>query len=155
MKIGCSMPKINKEIRVKSELANVKGLSREVLKALDRFKLDQKTLSDIKLAIEEALINAITHGNKSHPDSEVGLSYRIDSKKASIIIKDQGKGFDYHKIPKVVKNRDISKTSGRGIFLITHVMDEVRFNESGNQITMVKYLRGRSVFPDPSSRGTK
>ena len=134
------MPQINKDIRIKSELTNVKGLSKEVLKALDRFKLDHRTLSDVKLAIEEALINAITHGNKSHPDAQVDFSYCIDSEKVSIIIKDQGEGFDYRKIPKAVRKKDISKTSGRGIFLITHVMDDVRFNKSGNQITMVKYL---------------
>lgn len=134
------MPRINKAIKIKSELANVKGLSREVLKALGRFPLDQKTLSDIKLAVEEALINAITHGNQSHPDAEVDFSYRIGSKKVSIIVKDQGKGFDHRKIPKAAQKKDISKTSGRGLLLITHFMDEVRFNGLGNQITMVKYL---------------
>ena len=134
------MPKIKKEIIIKSKMENIKKLSSKVLRNLHGFKFSKTILFYIRLAVEEALVNAIRHGNKSNPKLKVKFSYCINSEKISITVKDQGKGFNYHNIPRTIKDKDILKTSGRGIFLIRTIMDEVRFNSCGNEITMVKYL---------------
>lgn len=92
----------------------------------------------MNLSIDEALKNAIVHGNHADPLKKVVLSYYINEEKLEIVVRDQGIGFDH-------KNYDAAKAevdaeAGRGLLLITNFMDEIKFNDSGNEITMVKFL---------------
>ena len=91
----------------------------------------------MNLSIDEALKNAIVHGNRVDPLKKVALSYYINSEKLEIIVRDEGIGFD-HKNYKA--NQEIDAEAGRGLLLINNFMDEIKFNESGNEITMIKYL---------------
>ncbi|MEZ7891603.1 MAG: ATP-binding protein [Candidatus Wallbacteria bacterium] len=91
------------------------------------------------LSIDEALKNAVTHGNHLDPLKIVALSYLITSEKLEIVIRDQGIGFD-HKNYKMPSEMDAEAEAGRGLLLIKNFMDEIKFNESGNEITMIKYL---------------
>ena len=91
----------------------------------------------ITVAMDEALKNAIEHGNKNDAMKKVYLNYTITNDLLKIIIRDEGNGFDYNNLPEVV----IDDESGRGLLLIRNFMDEVSFNESGNEITMVKYRK--------------
>jgi len=100
----------------------------------------------LSLAIDEALKNSIEHGNLNDKTKLIQLEYYIDPKKIRIKVTDQGKGFDYKFIES--KNIDPESESGRGILLIKNFMDEVSWNESGNEITMIKYRK-------PASRGVK
>jgi len=89
------------------------------------------------LSIDEALKNAVTHGNHLEPQKIVALSYLITADKLQITIRDQGIGFD-HKNYKMPEEADIE--AGRGLLLIKNFMDEIHFNDAGNEITMIKYL---------------
>ncbi len=91
----------------------------------------------MNLSIDEALKNAIVHGNRADPRKKVALSYYINSEKLEIIVRDEGIGFD-HKNYKA--NQEVDAEAGRGLLLINNFMDEIKFNESGNEITMLKYL---------------
>jgi serine/threonine-protein kinase RsbW len=91
----------------------------------------------MNLSIDEALKNAIVHGNRVEPRKKVALSYYINSEKLEIIVRDEGIGFD-HKNYKA--NQEVDAEAGRGLLLINNFMDEIKFNESGNEITMIKYL---------------
>jgi len=91
----------------------------------------------MNLSIDEALKNAIVHGNKLSPQKKVALSYYINAEKLEIVVRDEGIGFD-HVNYKV--NAAVDAEAGRGLLLINNFMDEVKFNESGNEITMIKYL---------------
>lgn len=89
----------------------------------------------ITVAIDEALKNAIEHGNRNDAMKKVSLNYSVSNDVLEVNIKDEGDGFDYNNLPEVVVDED----SGRGLLLIKNFMDEVVFNEKGNEITMRKY----------------
>ncbi len=91
----------------------------------------------MNLSIDEALKNAIVHGNKADPRKKVVLSYYINSEKLEIVVRDEGIGFD-HKNYRA--NAEVDAEAGRGLLLIKNFMDEINFNESGNEITMIKKL---------------
>ena len=126
-------------------------------------------LKNIRLALDEALVNAVVHGNLEissemkgntltdlvRYDEEVRnrclmppfcsrkviVKSQIDRKRAKFIVQDEGKGFDHRSLPNDFSNVDNLGSYGRGLLLIKTFMDEVTFNDSGNTITMVKNAR--------------
>ena len=120
----------------------VKHASAKLLDALKTLNLSKETLFDIRLCLEEAVINAIKHGNKLDERLPVVISYSFSGGKLEITVRDQGKGFDYRAMPDPRSGANILKHSGRGIFLIKNLMDEVKYNDSGNEIKMIKFISG-------------
>lgn len=92
----------------------------------------------IRLAMEEALCNAIRHGNRMDPSKVVEVDYDIDPARAIITVTDQGEGFDPSTVPDPTTDENLEKPTGRGIMLMRAYMDEVHFNDRGNQVRMVK-----------------
>ena len=92
----------------------------------------------IDMAVREAITNAIVHGNKEDDTKQVELSLSCGQRAVEIQVKDEGEGFDPGSVPDPTSPENILKTSGRGNFLIRTFMDDVRFNERGNEITMIK-----------------
>ncbi|MDD5091304.1 MAG: ATP-binding protein [Candidatus Wallbacteria bacterium] len=90
----------------------------------------------LSLAIDEALKNAIEHGNKSEEKKLVKMEYYIDADKIQIKVKDQGDGFDYNSYLNASSAPEAE--AGRGLLLIRNFMDEVTWNDPGNEITMIK-----------------
>ena len=124
---------------------------------------DETELMRVKVALDEALSNAINHGNleagselreqlsddyftlleerrKTAPykDRKVRLTARLTRDQAEFIVQDEGSGFDISKLPDPRDPANLEKASGRGVLLIRTFMDEVRYNPKGNEITMVK-----------------
>ena len=95
----------------------------------------------IPLALTEALVNAVKHGNDEAADKRVGLVVEIDVDGLQMTVWDEGAGFDPESIPRSIRPEDILKESGRGIFLIRAYMDEVEFSDGGRRIRMKKYAR--------------
>jgi len=130
-------------LEVPSNFAQVAKTSEKILNTLSTLKLDDTDLFNIRLCIEEAVRNAMVHGNKSKKDLPVKISYSLNGDELEISIEDAGEGFDYKNLPDPTKEENITKGSGRGVFLILHLMDKVTFNDKGNIITMVKKLKPR------------
>ena len=127
-------------IEIASEDKNIKKVSSEILKSISAYKTDEHKLFDIKLCIEEAVRNAIIHGNNSDKKLHVKINYWVDNDKLNIEVEDEGEGFDPNLIPDPTKGSNITKESGRGVRLIKKLMDRVDFNEKGNKIRMEKRL---------------
>ena len=102
--------------------------------------LTQEEAFDIKLALEESITNAIKHGNRFDPQRKVLIDVELLGGLLTIKVKDQGDGFDADKVPDPTKKDKLMKTSGRGVFLIKKIMDEVRFADGGREICMAKKL---------------
>ncbi len=102
--------------------------------------------SNIAMAVREATVNAVLHGNAYDPEKKVFVVYESTGEALIITITDQGKGLDPGKVPDPLSPENLMKGSGRGIFLIRAFMDEVRFRntEPGTEITLIKH-RGRSA----------
>jgi serine/threonine-protein kinase RsbW len=92
----------------------------------------------IQLALEEALINAVKHGNKFDAAKQVHVECKIDPKQAEIVIQDEGAGFDPGCVPDPTLEENLEKCSGRGILLIGAYMDFVEWTEGGRRLRMIK-----------------
>ena len=91
----------------------------------------------VRLAIDEALTNAVVHGCGGDPTKEIQCSVVCDDQRGMlIIIRDPGPGFDPDSIPSPVAGENIYATSGRGIYLINQLVNEVRFENGGTEIHM-------------------
>ena len=108
--------------------------------------LDEDVIFNVKLCLHEAVINAVEHGNQLDSRLPVEVTIVIEDGKIIIEVTDQGKGFDDKKIPNPTSPENLTKTEGRGIFLIHNLMDKVDFLNGGRTIRMFKVLpKGRRV----------
>ena len=95
----------------------------------------------IKLALEEAITNAIRHGNRNDPTKHITVRYRVTPDEAVIWLSDEGRGFNPEVVPDPTLDENLNKPNGRGIMLMRAYMDEVSFGECGSQVRLVKVNR--------------
>ena len=101
----------------------------------------------VAMAVREAAVNAVLHGNAYDPGKKVTVDFERTANDLVITIRDQGKGMDLAKVPDPLAPENLLKTSGRGIFLIRSFMDEVQIHPSqtGTEIKLVKHVHGPTV----------
>jgi serine/threonine-protein kinase RsbW len=92
------------------------------------------------IAVTEAVNNAIKHGNQNNSSKNVFLTLSLNEGLLKFTIKDEGSGFDFHKLPDPTAPENISKPGGRGIFLMKHLSDEVSFRENGKVVELSFYM---------------
>lgn len=95
----------------------------------------------LKLALTEALTNAICHGNRGERDKFVEVEFHVDEQLALITIEDEGPGFDPASLPDPTLPENLEKSHGRGVMLMRAYMSEVRFHGRGNRVTLIKHAR--------------
>lgn len=102
---------------------------------------DETVTEHMTLAIREATANAIQHGNRQDPDKIAEVTFEIGDEAIQIHVRDQGEGFDPDALPDPLAPENILRGTGRGIFLMRQLMDEVEFAfDGGAQVTMRKQL---------------
>ena len=108
---------------------------------------DEDVRDGITMAVREAMINAVLHGNAYDPSKRVNLSFEQSGRELIITIGDEGKGLEPEQVPDPLAPENLMKQSGRGIFLIRAFMDEVRFRklEPGTEITLIKRIPGSEL----------
>ena len=108
-----------------------------------KFHFPNEEMQNLVVSVSEALSNAIVHGNKQDPEKNVSIKFSISDAKMSIAIKDEGDGFNLKKIPNPLKTENITKESGRGIFLLKELMDDVLFDftSNGTEVTITKNIK--------------
>ncbi len=110
-----------------------------ILKELKRCHFREEATFAIKLALEEALCNAIKHGNQNDRSKTVTVRYAISNEKAVITVRDQGRGFAPDKIPDPTTPDRLPLPRGRGIMLIRAYMDEVAYRDDGRELFFAKH----------------
>ena len=95
-------------------------------------------LTEVEIALREAMANAIIHGNHEDRRRQVHVTCRCEPGEVSIAVKDEGKGFDINKVPDPTAPENLGSVHGRGIHVMKALMDEVRFEEGGAVIHMRK-----------------
>jgi serine/threonine-protein kinase RsbW len=103
-----------------------------------------KDLFAVRLALEEALVNALRHGNQEDPSKRVNVSFLVGPERLLIEVQDEGEGFDPKDVPDPLAPENLERSSGRGLHLIRTYMSWVRFNVSGNCVTMCKSRERRA-----------
>jgi len=133
-------PRSKKVITVPSETRYIRKVSDRILSSIEVLGLDDGKIFDIKLCIEEAVRNAIVHGNHSDRRRSVRVTYGVEDSRLTIEVEDEGIGFDHRTVADPTAQAHIMKNSGRGVYLIRKLMDRTDYNDIGNKITMVKNL---------------
>jgi serine/threonine-protein kinase RsbW len=122
---------------IPSDPAAVRGIQDRILQQVSDHGYDSQCHFAVKLALEEALINAIKHGNRLDPNKKVHVEYKVDPRQVEITIEDEGPGFDRHGVPDPTLDENIEKCSGRGILLIEAYMTSVQWSRGGRRVSMV------------------
>lgn len=127
---------------MKTKIANDSHLLKEVSKSLiahlKEMGVEEDIIFDIHVGFEEALRNAMIHGNKSDPGKQVSVEAEIKEDAVVISVEDEGDGFDPSGLPDPTLQENLLKESGRGVYLMKHLMDEVRYENGGRRVVMVK-----------------
>jgi len=129
------------QLLIPSDMLAVRQPEREILQIMRRFGYPEQTVFAVKLALEEALINAIRHGNRNDLNRYVTVRYDVNPARTVVVVADEGDGFRPEQVPDPTTSENISKPCGRGIMLMRAYMDEVRYSRKGNLVRMVKYNR--------------
>ena len=131
---------VKEKITIPSEIRYVREISSKILNKLKTRKVGESALFDIKLCAEEIIRNAIEHGSRRNKQARIKIDYRIEADKFIIEVEDEGSGFDYKKLPDPTHEDNIMKGSGRGIYLVRHLMDKTEFNDKGNKVKLTKNI---------------
>ena len=123
---------------IPSDYTAGRDLQERILQDVERHGFSNDSTFAIRIALEEALVNAIKHGNNADPGKKVRVEARVNSKRAEITIEDEGGGFDRTCIPDPTLDENLHKCSGRGIHLIEAYMDDVQWSRGGRRLKMVK-----------------
>jgi serine/threonine-protein kinase RsbW len=103
----------------------------------DKYKISDDTFANMMTCLNEAVINAIIHGNKEDPEKKVIVNAEVDNKRTIWTITDEGEGFDYVHLADPTAPENLENLTGRGVFIIKHLADQCVFNASGNEVELL------------------
>jgi len=126
------------EFELPSDLALMNGVLEYLQERVSKLGLIRPERSNLFVALDEAFVNAVKHGNKNDPTKLLKITAELSPKEASFTVEDEGEGFNVHEIPDPCDPKNLFRTSGRGVLLIYNIMDEVEYNAQGNRVKMVK-----------------
>ena len=124
-------------LNIPSKIENLTIVEKAIDDISAEYMLNSELYGNILIATIEAANNAILHGNQLDEDKFVDITFNIDNKFLTIIIKDQGKGFDYKGIPDPTAPENIEKINGRGVFLMERLADKINFYENGSRVELI------------------
>jgi serine/threonine-protein kinase RsbW len=135
--MAAEMP-VRRMVVVESRPSALEQSCREILSTLEATGFSQDDIFAVHLALEEAFLNAVKHGNRMDPAKKVTIEYDIDREKVEIRMTDEGPGFDPHRIPDPRVGPNLFRPEGRGLLLIRSYMHTVEYNDRGNSLRMVR-----------------
>lgn len=133
---GC--PDQPTEVTIPSDLAEARRVQELIEGALQASAYSEHDIFSIKLALEEALVNAIKHGNQMDPDKRVYVCYRVTPGRFDVRITDEGDGFRPEDVPDPTAIENLERPCGRGLLLMRGFMTEVEYHGRGNVVSMAK-----------------
>ena len=121
-----------------TELAEVRRVQSEIKDALQANGFGERDMFHVELAMEEALVNAMKHGNQLDADKRVYLQYAITPEQFDVRIEDEGVGFNPDDVPDPTIPENLERACGRGLYMIRCFMSDVQYHGKGNVVTMSK-----------------
>jgi serine/threonine-protein kinase RsbW len=135
---------------IPSDYLEGRAVQRRILEEVDKHQFGEEATFAIKLALEEALINAIKHGNKLDKNKRVKITAHVTDQEAVIEIEDEGPGFDRTSVPDPTTEENLERLHGRGILLMEAYMHLVVWTNRGRRVKMVR----RNDTPGQGNRGS-
>jgi serine/threonine-protein kinase RsbW len=126
------------QITIKNDTVAGQQVQERIVKILEDFEYPPRDVFSVRLALEEALVNAIKHGNGMDPTKSVQIECSISQDLARIEIEDEGEGFEPEEVPDPTDPANLERPCGRGLMLMRSFMSLIEFNESGNRVTLEK-----------------
>ena len=139
---------ISYSVVIESRSSAIAKVRKRILAELEANKFGQEDIFAVHLALEEAFLNALRHGNKMDPDKKIKVDYSVNSDRVEIFMTDEGDGFNPSTVPDPRYGENLYKIEGRGLLLMRSYMDVVGFNERGNCVHMVKHRRVENSATD-------
>ena len=127
---------------IASDLEAAERIQNRIIGLLENLEFPARDLFGMRLALEEAIVNAIKHGNRMDPSKSVRVSCEADSSRAVVIIEDEGSGFAPTDVPDPTAEENLEKPGGRGIMLMKAFMTHVEYNQKGNRVRLEKVRDG-------------
>jgi serine/threonine-protein kinase RsbW len=126
-------------IRAAAEIGRVADA---VVAAMAAAGYSDKDRFAVRLALEEAVANAVKHGHRGDPTKRVRVCYQVRADRVLLEVEDQGAGFDPSRVPNPLDPENLDKPSGRGLLLMQSYATWLRFNERGNRVTLCRARSG-------------
>lgn len=129
---------------IESDLNNVQKVEKLTEKIAEYMHFSDEEKDSLAIAVTEIVGNAIVHGNKKDKNKNVTIDFEYKNDSITVLIQDEGKGFSVNDIANPLEPENLLKESGRGIFIVRALMDQVDFksNKQGTQVRLVKKTKG-------------
>lgn len=137
-----------REENIPSDLAEARRIQNDIEEFLQAHRFAEKEIFAIRLALEEALVNAIKHGNQMDIAKKVRVQYQISTERFDVLIGDEGPGYNPEDVPDPTDPENLERPCGRGLFMIRAYMTEVEIVGRGNEIKMTKLRNGSANRSD-------
>jgi serine/threonine-protein kinase RsbW len=130
---------VRMDFLIPSDLSYVIGVNYQISNLLKEFGFPpQDTRVNIPLACDEAITNAIIHGNRSNPEKKVNIQVYVSPNRFRIRVRDEGDGFELARVDDPTRGEALLRPSGRGVYLMRNIMDSVEYKEGGRVVELEK-----------------
>jgi len=123
-------------LQLPSKQESITQLEALIEELADKYKISDDTFANMMTCLNEAVINAIIHGNKLDPSKKVIVNAEVEPKRVTWTITDEGEGFDYNNLADPTAPDRLEELTGRGVFIIKHLADQCIFNAKGNEVEL-------------------
>jgi serine/threonine-protein kinase RsbW len=127
-----------RRISIPSDTAEGAVVQEEIISALEENGFSDRDVFGARLALEEAIVNAIKHGNGLDPDKQVHIHWKVDESQMRVEVTDEGPGFQVEDVPDPTDDENLERPCGRGIMLMKAFMTKVEYSPSGNSVVLEK-----------------
>jgi serine/threonine-protein kinase RsbW len=131
------LKKMLRQIEIASKLSNLRVIENAIDNITAETGINQDNYGKILIGTLEAVNNAIVHGNKSDENKSVVVVINLANKNLEIEISDEGEGFKPSDVPDPTRPENIEALNGRGIFLMSKLADDIKFNRKGNSVKLI------------------
>ena len=125
------------DLELPSDLTLMNSVLEYLLDRVAKLGLIQVEQSNLYVALDEAFVNAVKHGNRNDPGKLLRVTAELSAHEAIFTVEDEGDGFNVREIPDPCDPANLFKSNGRGVLLIYNIMDEVEYSERGNRLKMI------------------
>src|SRR5262245_46399561 len=130
------------DLTIPSDLEEARRIQTDIERLLQsRTCFTEPEIFSIRLALEEAIVNAIKHGNQMDRSKLVRVAYRVEMERFDVMIVDEGPGFDPEDVPDPTSPENLERPCGRGLLLMRHYMSDIRYLGTGNTVLMSKWSK--------------
>lgn len=129
---------LSHEYVLPSDFQAAKPVQDGLLALLAELNYHEPAVFAVKLALEEAVTNAIRHGNRSDPSRRIRVGWRADAREVLFTVADEGSGFNPEQVPDPTLSENLELPNGRGLMLMKAFMSQVVYNQAGNQVWLLR-----------------